>query len=74
MDIQAEKIELLLENQKEYLLKKVKDLLKSEVDNAYLELSLAHKNELDKRLERLEKGKTKFYTWEEVEEKLSKAL
>lgn len=77
MDIQAEKIalvKLVLETEKESLINKIKLLFKNEIDNDSFELPDSHKEELDRRLERLEKGNTKFYTWEQVEEKLKKAL
>ncbi len=32
----------------------------------------SHKKELDKRLSRLKRGETKFYTWEEVKKNLRK--
>ncbi len=76
MDLQAEKIELvklLLETKKESLIKKIKMIFKEEQDASY-ELPESHKEELDRRLKRLEKGETKFYTWEQVEEKLKQAL
>lgn len=34
------------------------------------ELPITHKSELDKRLERYSDGKTKFYSWEEVLDKV----
>ena len=37
-----------------------------------LEISEAHKKELDKRLARLKKGETKFYKWEDVKLRLKK--
>ncbi len=77
MDLQAEKIELvklLLETQKESLIKKIKDLLKDQSENEDFELLESHKEELDRRLSRMEEGKTKFYTWEQVEQKLKQAL
>ena len=37
-----------------------------------LQISKAQKKELDKRLERIQKGKTKFYSWEEVKSTLKK--
>lgn len=76
MDLQAEKIELvklLLETNKESLIKKIKTIFKEDQDSTY-ELPESHKKELDRRLARLEKGETKFYTWEQVEEKLKQAL
>ncbi|MDO5970034.1 addiction module protein [Flavivirga aquimarina] len=76
MDLQAEKIELvklLLETKKESLIKKIKMIFKEEQDSSY-ELPESHKEELDRRLKRLEKGETKFYTWEQVEQKLKQAL
>ena len=76
MDLQAEKIELvklLLETKKESLIKKIKMIFKEEQDLSY-ELPESHKEELDRRLKRLEKGETKFYTWEQVEQKLKQAL
>jgi len=77
MDLQAEKIELvklLLETQKESLIKKIKALLIDQKDDEDFELLESHKEELDRRLSRMEKGKTKFYTWEQVEQKLKQAL
>lgn len=76
MDLQAEKIELvklLLETKKESLIKKIKMIFKEEQDLSY-ELPESHKEELDRRLKRLEKGETKFYTWEQVEQRLKQAL
>ena len=76
MDLQAEKIELvklLLETKKESLIKKIKTLLTEDQESSY-ELPESHKSELDRRLKRLEEGKTKFYTWEQVEDKLKRAL
>ncbi len=77
MDLQAEKIELvklLLETQKESLIKKIMALLKDQRENEDFEFLESHKEELDRRLSRMEKGETKFYTWEEVEQKLKQAL
>ncbi|WP_303316927.1 addiction module protein [Flavivirga abyssicola] len=77
MDLQAEKIELiklLLETQQESLIKKIKTLLKDESENKTFELPESQKEELDRRLSRMEKGETKFYTWEQVEQKLKQAL
>ena len=77
MDLQAEKIELvklLLETQKESLIKKIKTLFKDESENKTFELPESQKEELDRRLSRMEKGDTKFYTWEQVEQKLKQAL
>ena len=76
MDLQAEKIELvklLLETQKESLIEKIKVLLKDE-DDTSSQLPQSHKEELDRRLSRIDNGETKFYTWEEVEKKLKQAL
>ena len=76
MDLQAEKIELvklLLETQKESLIEKIKVLLKDE-DGTSSQLPQSHKEELDRRLSRIDNGETKFYTWEEVEKKLKQAL
>ncbi|MEW4924276.1 addiction module protein [Algibacter sp. 2305UL17-15] len=75
MDIQAEKIELvklLLETQKESVINKIKLLLKSE--NEDFDVTEAQKEELDNRLARMEKGDTKFYSWERVEQNLKQAL
>ncbi|GAA3645023.1 addiction module protein [Flavivirga jejuensis] len=77
MDLQAEKIELvklLLETQKKSLIKKIKTLFKDESENKAFELPGSQKEELDRRLSRMEKGETKFYTWEQVEQKLKQAL
>lgn len=36
-----------------------------------IDLSEAQKNELDKRIERLKTGKTKFYSWKEIKSNLT---
>lgn len=77
MDLQAEKLELiklLLETRKVSIIKKMKALLKEQSENEGFELLDSHKEELDKRLSRMKKGATKFYTWEQVEQKLKEAL
>lgn len=55
------------------MIEKIKAIFKED-QNASYELPESHKKELDSRLERLEKGETKFYTWEQVEQKLKQAL
>lgn len=75
MDLQADKIELIklvLETDNKGILKEAKNLFKDKKDS--FELPLSQKKELDKRLERFNKGETSFYTWEQVEQKLSEVL
>ncbi|WP_158655185.1 addiction module protein [Flavivirga eckloniae] len=43
-------------------------------ENKTFELPENQKIEIDRRLSRMEKGETKFYTWEQVEQKLKQAL
>lgn len=45
-----------------------------EEDEEEFELTDVQKRELDRRLQRYKEGNMKFYTWEEVEEKLYKLL
>ncbi|MDA9303708.1 addiction module protein [Flavobacteriaceae bacterium] len=76
MDLQTEKIELvklLLETQKESLIKKIKVLLNDDTETSF-ELPQSHKEELDRRLSRINNGDTKLYTWEQVEQKLKQTL
>lgn len=36
-----------------------------------IDITEAHKKELDKRLKRYEEGKTKFYSWKEIKNDLN---
>ncbi|TXD81894.1 addiction module protein [Subsaximicrobium wynnwilliamsii] len=75
MDIKAEKIELmklLLDVENEGSLAELRAVLIA--DNEAHKLSSAQETELDYRLKRYESGETKFYSWEEVEEKLKAVL
>ncbi|AUP79119.1 hypothetical protein C1H87_10575 [Flavivirga eckloniae] len=53
--------------------KKLKLFLRMK-ENKTFELPENQKIEIDRRLSRMEKGETKFYTWEQVEQKLKQAL
>jgi putative addiction module component (TIGR02574 family) len=43
-------------------------------ENENIELTAAQKKELDRRLEKLEKGEGKFSTWEEVKARIQSKL
>jgi putative addiction module component (TIGR02574 family) len=42
------------------------------LDHKNLPIKESHKKELDRRLERLKSGKSKFYSWEEIKTDLQK--
>ncbi|MES2837327.1 MAG: addiction module protein [Bacteroidota bacterium] len=60
----------LLQTENKEILKAV-DLL-FEQENENYELTLAQKNELDKRLKSIEDGTAKFFTWEEAKKRILK--
>jgi hypothetical protein len=73
MNLHAEKIELIklvLQTEKESVLKKLKQVLVDDVNENQQELTLLQKTELDRRLRRMENDETEFYTWEDLEQKL----
>ncbi|RAJ24522.1 putative addiction module component [Gelidibacter algens] len=73
MNLHAEKIELIklvLQTEKESVLKKLKQVLVDDVNENQHELTLLQKTELDRRLRRMENDETEFYTWEDLEQKL----
>lgn len=77
MDLHAEKLELIklvLETEKESLIYNLKEILINDIQSDEYELMDSHKLELDRRLLRMKNGETKFYSWEEVEEKLKSVL
>lgn len=77
MQLQAEKLELIkliLATEKESIVQKIKEILFNDNNDDQFDLLDSHKLELDRRLLRMKKGKTKFYSWEEVEQKLKLVL
>ncbi len=54
------------------LLRMIQALVESYQEEGELILTEAQKFELDKRIERFERGETQFFTWEEIEGKLSR--
>lgn len=42
------------------------------IPSSEIRIKESHKKELDKRLARLKRGETKFFTWEEVKKNLHK--
>jgi putative addiction module component (TIGR02574 family) len=61
-------IEKLIHTEDEDLLNQVQEILES------TELTEKQKQELDRRMEKYEKGETKLYTWDEVKERIRKGL
>jgi len=73
MDFASEKIELaqrLLATEDKKLVVAIKKLFNDEENDFHL--SPSEKKEIDRRLEKIEKGKTNFYSWEEVRNSLGK--
>ncbi len=44
------------------------------LDKSMINIPDSHKRELDRRLDEYKRGETKFVTWDEVKERLSKIL
>ncbi|HTO35154.1 MAG TPA: addiction module protein [Flavobacterium sp.] len=55
------------------LLRMIQTLAENYQEKEKSVLTKAQKDELDRRLERYERGETKFYTWEETKAKIVKA-
>jgi putative addiction module component (TIGR02574 family) len=73
MNFASEKIELaqrLLATEDKKIVVAIKKLFNNEENDFHL--SSTEKREIDRRLEKIEKGKTNFYSWEEVKNSLGK--
>jgi putative addiction module component (TIGR02574 family) len=71
MNLTAEKLHLaqrLLATENEEIVKAIKSLFKEEE----YEFDMSMKAEIDRRLDKLEKGKSKLYTWHEIKKSIGK--
>jgi len=65
--IQLQEIFDLSEAERILIMEKIWD----SIDRKNIELPDSHKKELDRRLERYEKGETSFVSWDEIKKELS---